>query len=75
MHKPESSEITGKFTYLEKYLAFNLALAKKVFPVSLGLFILSELGEIFLIFLFNKKLISLNFPILCVPIKIFFIYI
>ena len=47
MHKPESSEITGKFTYLEKYLAFNLALAKKVFPVSLGLFIFNELGEIF----------------------------
>jgi hypothetical protein len=73
IQSPESSEITGRLVNLEKYFTFNLALAKNVFPVSFGLLILSILGEIFLILLDSKKLISLNFPSLCVPINIFFI--
>ena len=56
---------------MKKYLAFNFEFAENVLPVSFGLFILSVLGEIFLFFLDNKKLISLNFPLLCVPINIF----
>ena len=35
--------------------------------------LLSEIGEIFLYFFEIKYEISLNFPLLCVPIKIFFI--
>ena len=53
-HIPESSDITGKFTKFEKYLAFNLELAIKVDPVSLGLGICSVFGEIFL-YLFDNK--------------------
>ena len=37
MQRPESSEITGKSTYLEKKFAFNFAFLMNVFPVSFGL--------------------------------------
>ena len=47
IHRPESSEITGKFTCLAKKFAFNFEFASNVLPVSLGLLILREAGEIF----------------------------
>ena len=40
--------MTGKLTYLEKYLTFNLEFEINVLPVSFGLFIFNEIGEIFL---------------------------
>ena len=43
---------------------------EKVLPVSFGALILKLFGEIFLIFLLNNLLISLNFPSLWVPISI-----
>ena len=65
--------MTGKLEKFEKYLAFSLEFAIKLFPVSLGLLILRDLGDIFFIFFDKRKLISLNFPLLWVPINIFFI--
>ena len=47
--------------------------SKKVFPFSSGLAIFRLKGETLAIFLGNKSLISLNLPLLCVPIKILFI--
>ena len=72
IQRPESSDITGKLVNLEKYFAFSFALSEKLLPVSFGLSIFNNLGEIFLIFFGSKKLISLNFPLLCVPTNIFF---
>ena len=40
MQSPESSDITGKFTNLEKNFAFSSEFCLKVFPVSFGLRIL-----------------------------------
>ena len=54
MHKPESSDITGYFTYLEKNFTLSFELAMNDLPVSFGLLIFSEIGEIFLYFFDNK---------------------
>ena len=61
------------YSNLEKKITLSFELAIKDFPVSFGLFILRDSGEIFLYFFETKYAISLNFPLLCVPIKIFFI--
>ena len=50
IHKPESSEITGKSTNFEKKLTLSLEFDINVFPVSLGLFIFKVRGDIFLYF-------------------------
>ena len=54
IHKPESSDIIGKFTYFEKNLTLSLELEIKVLPVSFGLLIFNEIGEIFLYFFGSK---------------------
>ena len=54
MHKPESSEITGKSTNFEKKLTFNLEFPLNDLLVSFGLGILRETGETFLYFFDNK---------------------
>ena len=50
IQRPESSEITGYATYLEKYKAFNFEFDANVLPVSFGILIFSLFGEIFLNF-------------------------
>ena len=67
--------MTGKSVNSAKYFAFNFAFASKVLPVSFGLFIVSVVGDIFFILLDNKKLYSLNFLALWVPLNIFFMHI
>ena len=49
---------------LEKKITLSLELEINDFPVSLGLFILSAIGEIFLYFFETRYAISLNFPLL-----------
>ena len=63
--------IDGGSTF--RHVGRSLEVDVNVFPVSLGLGILSKVGLIFLIFFDIKNEISLNFPLLCVPINIFFI--
>ena len=48
MHRPESSDITGHSTYCEKYLTFNFELEINDLPVSFGLLIFKDCGDIFL---------------------------
>ena len=50
IHNPESSDITGKLTYLEKKFAFKIEFPLKDFPVSLGLGMFNFKGEIFIYF-------------------------
>ena len=57
----------------EKKFALSLEFETKVFPVSFGLGILRFIGLILRNFLDIKNDISLNFPLLWVPINIFFI--
>ena len=54
IHKPESSEITGYFTNLEKKFTFNFEFPLNDLLVSFGLGILREIGEIFLYFFESK---------------------
>ena len=54
MHKPESSDITGKFTNFEKKFAFNFELDLNDLPVSFGLLIFNLTGDIFLNLFDNK---------------------
>ena len=49
-HNPESSEITGNSTRFEKKATFSSELALNVLPVSFGLLIFKDMGEIFLYF-------------------------
>ena len=62
IHRPESSEITGNSTYFEKKFALSFEFEEKVFPVSFGLMIFKDFGDIFLYFFDIKEAISLNFP-------------
>ena len=65
--------------YLEsaKERGFDLIkeFSSKVFPVSLGVLILNSFGEYFSMSFGNKSQISLYFPSLFVPIKIFLIFV
>ena len=66
-------DVDMQSTYFEKKFALSLEFETKVFPVSFGLGILRLIGLILRNFLDIKKDISLNFPLLWVPINIFFI--
>ena len=56
MHNPESSDITGKSTNFEKYFTLSLELEINDLPVSLGLLMPNDDGEIFFSFLAINKL-------------------
>ena len=71
---PESSAKQIKLDFLEKYFDFIKEFCSKVLPISRGLFKLNFAVENILISLGNKFLISLNFPLLFVPIKSLLIF-
>ena len=67
--KPESSAKQIKFVFFEKYLAFNNEFSLKEFPFSAGLLSLKFNVECVFIDFGSKSLISLNLPLLLVPIN------
>ena len=72
--KPESSAIQISLVFFEKNFAFNNEFSLKDFPFSTGLLSLKSDVEWISIDLGSKSLISLNFPLLFVPINILVIF-
>ena len=72
--RPESSAKHIKLVFFEKYFDFINEFSSKVLPFSIGLLSLKSNVEYVLILFGSKSLISFNFPLLLVPIIIFFIF-
>ena len=72
--KPESSAIQTKLDFFEKYLDLINEFSLNVCPFSAGLLRLKSDVEKVLIDFGNKRLISLSFPLLFVPISIIEIF-